>query len=1092
MNLAKYSLDNTKIIYFFLAVLLIGGISSFGKLGKKEDAPFVIKSAVIMTRYPGAEPAEVERLITEPISREIQSMSGVYKIKSESMYGLSKITFELQPSLSASSIPQKWDELRRKVLNIQPQLPSGASTPTVSDDFGDVFGIYYGLTADDGFSYDEMRNWAERIKTQVVTADGVMKVALFGVQTEVVNIFISTNKLVGMGIDPKQLASLLQSQNQIINTGEIRAGEQQLRVTANGMYTTIDDIRNQVITTKAGQVKLGDIAVIEKGYLDPPSNIMHVNGKRAIGIGVSTDPQRDVVQTGENVKAKLSELLPLMPVGLELQSLYLENEIANEANNGFIINLIESILIVIVIIMLVMGLRAGVLIGSSLIFSIGGTLLIMSFFGVGLNRTSLAGFIIAMGMLVDNAIVVTDNAQIAIARGVNRRKALIDGATGPQWGLLGATFIAICSFLPLYLAPSSVAEIVKPLFVVLAISLAGFIIAMGMLVDNAIVVTDNAQIAIARGVNRRKALIDGATGPQWGLLGATFIAICSFLPLYLAPSSVAEIVKPLFVVLAISLGLSWILALTQTTVFGNFILKAKANGDAKDPYDKPFYHKFASILRTLIRRKVLTLGSMVALFIISLVIMGTMPQNFFPSLDKPYFRADVFYPDGYSINDVVKEMKSVEEHLVQQPEVKKVSITFGSTPLRYYLASTSVGPKPNFANVLVELTDSKYTKEYEENFDGYMKANYPNAITRTSLFKLSPAVDAAIEIGFIGPNTDTLVALTNQALEIMHRNPDLINIRNSWGNKIPVWKPVYSPERAQPLGVSRQGMAQSIQIGTTGMTLGEYRQGDQVLPILLKDNTVDSFRINDLRTLPVFGTGNETTSLEQVVSDFDFQYRFSNVKDYNRQMVMMAQCDPRRGVNAIAAFNQVWSQVQKEIKVPEGYTMKYFGEQESQVESNEALAKNLPLTFFLMFVTLLFLFKTYRKPTVILLMLPLIFIGIVLGLLLLGKSFDFFSILGLLGLIGMNIKNAIVLVEQIDLEAKMGKKPLDAVVSATTSRIVPVAMASGTTILGMLPLLFDAMFGGMAATIMGGLLVASILTLFVLPVAYCAIQRIKD
>ena len=1010
MSLAKYSLDNTKIIYFFLAVLLIGGITSFGKLGKKEDAPFVIKSAVIMTRYPGAEPAEVERLITEPISREIQSMSGVYKIKSESMYGLSKITFELQPSLSASSIPQKWDELRRKVLNIQPQLPSGASAPTVSDDFGDVFGIYYGLTADDGYTYEEMRNWAERIKTQVVTADGVMKVALFGTQTEVVNIFISTNKLVGMGIDPKQLASLLQSQNQIINTGEIRAGEQQLRVTANGMYTTVDDIRNQVITTKAGQVKLGDIAVIEKGYMDPPSNIMHVNGKRAIGIGVSTDPQRDVVQTGKNVKAKLDELLPLMPVGLELQSLYLENEIANEANNGFIINLIESILIVIVIIMLVMGLRAGVLIGSSLIFSIGGTLLIMSFFGVGLNRTSLAGFIIAMGMLVDNAIVVTDNAQIAIARGVDRRKALIDGATGPQWGLLGATFIAICSFLPLYLAPSAV----------------------------------------------------------------------------------AEIVKPLFVVLAISLGLSWVLALTQTTVFGNFILKAKAKDGTKDPYDKPFYHKFEKILSVLIRRKIVTLGSMIVLFVVSLVVMGMMPQNFFPSLDKPYFRADVFYPDGYGVNDVAREMKKVEAHLLKLPEVKKVSITFGSTPLRYYLASTSVGPKPNFANVLVELNDSKYTKEYEEKFDVYMKANFPNAITRTSLFKLSPAVDAAIEIGFIGPNVDTLVALTNQALEIMHRNPDLINIRNSWGNKIPIWKPIYSPERAQPLGVSRQGMAQSIQIGTNGMTLGEFRQGDQVLPILLKGNSVaDSFRINDLRTLPVFGNGPETTSLEQVVSEFDFRYRFSNVKDYNRQLVMMAQCDPRRGVNAIAAFNQIWSQVQKEIKIPEGYTLKYFGEQESQVESNEALAKNLPLTFFLMFTTLLLLFKTYRKPTVILLMLPLIFIGIVLGLLLLGKSFDFFAILGLLGLIGMNIKNAIVLVDQIDIENQSGLDPRKAVIKATISRIVPVAMASGTTILGMLPLLFDAMFGGMAATIMGGLLVASALTLFVLPVAYCAIHRIK-
>ena len=1010
MNLAKYSLDNTKVIYFFLAVLLIGGVFSFGKLGKKEDAPFVIKSAVIMTRYPGAEPAEVERLITEPISREIQSMSGVYKIKSESMYGISKITFELLPSLPASSIPQKWDELRRKVLNIQPQLPSGSSVPTVSDDFGDVFGIYYGLTADDGFSYEEMRNWAERIKTQVVTADGVMKVALFGTQTEVVNISISVNKLAGMGIDPKQLAGLLQSQNQIINTGEITAGEQQLRVVANDMYTTVDDIRNQVITTRAGQVKLGDIAVIEKGYMDPPGTIMRVNGKRAIGIGVSTDPQRDVVLTGEMVDKKLAELLPLMPVGLNLESLYLENVIAKEANNGFIINLIESILIVIVIIMLVMGMRAGVLIGTSLVFSIGGTLLIMSFMGVGLNRTSLAGFIIAMGMLVDNAIVVTDNAQIAIARGVDRRKALIDGATGPQWGLLGATFIAICSFLPLYLAPSSV----------------------------------------------------------------------------------AEIVKPLFVVLAISLGLSWVLALTQTTVFGNFILKSKSKNAGKDPYDKPFYHKFEKILSVLIRRKIVTLGSMIVLFVVSLVVMGMMPQNFFPSLDKPYFRADVFYPDGYGVNDVAREMKKVEAHLLKLPEVKKVSITFGSTPLRYYLASTSVGPKPNFANVLVELNDSKYTKEYEEKFDVYMKANFPNAITRTSLFKLSPAVDAAIEIGFIGPNVDTLVALTNQALEIMHRNPDLINIRNSWGNKIPIWKPIYSPERAQPLGVSRQGMAQSIQIGTNGMTLGEFRQGDQVLPILLKGNSVaDSFRINDLRTLPVFGNGPETTSLEQVVSEFDFRYRFSNVKDYNRQLVMMAQCDPRRGVNAIAAFNQIWSQVQKEIKIPEGYTLKYFGEQESQVESNEALAKNLPLTFFLMFTTLLLLFKTYRKPTVILLMLPLIFIGIVLGLLLLGKSFDFFAILGLLGLIGMNIKNAIVLVDQIDIENQSGLDPRKAVIKATISRIVPVAMASGTTILGMLPLLFDAMFGGMAATIMGGLLVASALTLFVLPVAYCAIHRIK-
>ncbi len=1010
MNLAKYSLDNTKVIYFFLALLLFGGLLSFDKLGKKEDAPFVIKTAVIITRYPGAEPAEVERLITEPISREIQSMNGVYKIKSESMYGLSKITFELLPSLAANTIPQKWDELRRKVLNITPSLPAGASTPTVSDDFGDVFGIYYGLTADDGFSYAEMRDWAERIKTKVVTADGVMKVALFGTQTECININISVNKLAGMGINPGQIAQLLQSQNQIINTGEINAWEQQIKVVANGQYVSVEDIKEQLLSIGTGkQVKLGDIAQIERGYMDPPANIMRVNGKRAIGIGVSTDPIKDVVKTGELVQEKLNQLLPLMPVGLQLESLYPEDVIAKEANNGFIINLIESILIVIVIIMLVMGVRAGLLIGSSLVFSIGGTLLIMSFIGVGLNRTSLAGFIIAMGMLVDNAIVVTDNAQIAIARGIDRKNALIKGATGPQWGLLGATFIAICSFLPLYLAPSAV----------------------------------------------------------------------------------AEIVKPLFVVLSISLGLSWILALTQTTTFGNFILKENDGSEGKDPYDKPFYKKFASILRFLISKKIATIAVMIGLLFGSLVLMGLMPQNFFPSLDKPYYRADIFFPEGYSIREVEREMKNVESYLLGQPETRNVSITMGSTPLRYYLASTSVGPKPNFANVLIEIDDSKNTQRCEHEFDIYMKSNYPDAITRTSLFKLSPAVDAAIEIGFIGNNVDTLVMLTNKALAMMYANDDLINVRNSWGNKVPVWDPIYSQEKAQPLGVSRQSMAQSIQIGTNGMTLGVYRENDLSMPILLRGTEGDSIRINDLRTLPVFGNMQSATSLEQVVSDFAFDYRFCNVKDYNREMVMMAQADPKRGVNAIATFNTVWAQMQEEMEIPEGYTMKFFGEQESQEESNAALAKYFPLSIFLMFITLLFLFKTYRKPVIILLMLPLIFIGIVAGLFFLGKSFDFFATLGLLGLIGMNIKNAIVLVDQIEIEESEGKEPLEAVIQATVSRIVPVAMASGTTILGMLPLLFDAMFGGMAATIMGGLLLASVLTLFILPVAYCAIHRIK-
>ena len=383
MNIPKYSLDNPKVIYFFLAVLMIGGVMAFESLGKKEDSPFVIKSAVLITRYPGATPQEVEQLITEPIEREIQSMRRVYKIKSESYYGMSKINIELSPATPPDEMPQMWDELRRKVLNIQPQLPQGASVISVSDDFGDVFGIYFGLAATEGFSYHDLREWGQRIKTELVTVPGVQKVALYGEQTEVVNAFISMSKLANSGLNLNTVIQTIKSQNSLINTGEKRAGYIELKILAEGTYKDLNDIRNQLLVTETGQqIRLGDIAIIEKGYLDPPGSLMRVNGKRAIGIGVSTAPEKDVVKTGEEVRGKLDQLLPLMPVGIELITLYPEDQIAREANNGFILNLVESLAIVIFIILIVMGARAGMLIGSSLLFSIGGTLLVIQFIGV--------------------------------------------------------------------------------------------------------------------------------------------------------------------------------------------------------------------------------------------------------------------------------------------------------------------------------------------------------------------------------------------------------------------------------------------------------------------------------------------------------------------------------------------------------------------------------------------------------------------------------------------------------------------------------------------------------------------------------------
>ena len=1008
MNLPEYSLRNAKVIWFFLFVLLVGGALGFSTLGKKEDSVFVIKSASLVCSYPGATPPEVEELITEPIEREVQSMRLVHKITSESYYGVSKIQVELDPATPAREIPQLWDELRRKVLNVQPKLPAGASQITVADDFGDVYGIYYGLSVDGGFSWSELRDWAQRLKTALVTIDGVQKVTLYGEQTPVVNVYVSLAALANFSIRPETIVSTIGQQNSIVDSGEKQAGKLRIQILEDGTYKTLDDLADQLLFATSGkQYRLGDIARVERGYAEPPQTMMRVDGRRAVGIGISTEAGVDVVKAGAKIDGVLASLTRQMPVGMELTVLYPENRIAREANSTFVLNLAESVAIVILIIMLVMGFRAGVLIGSSLLFSIGGTLLLMQFLGEGLNRTSLAGFIIAMGMLVDNAIVVTDNAQQAMLRGAGRSKAVVDGANAPRWSLLGATLIAIFSFLPLYLAPSSVAEIVKPLFVVLALSLL----------------------------------------------------------------------------------LSWVLALTQTPLFGNFMLRVKPLG--RDPYDTKFYRAFDRFLAVLLHRRWAVVAVVVGLFVLSLVVMGLMPQNFFPSLDKPYFRADVFLPEGYDIRDTERNLLSMEEWLREQPEVKTVSMTLGSTPPRYYLASSSVSMRPNFGNVLVELHDKRQTESVEARFNAWVTANLPDVWLRSSLFKLSPVPDAAIEFGFIGENADTLRRLTAAAEEVMWRTPGAVNIRNGWGNRVPMWQPVYSQMKGQRIGITRSQMARGITIATQGYALGEYREGDQFMPILLKDENIGSYNLTNLQALPIFSPSGKVFSIEQATDGFRFDFRPGVIKRFNRQRVMKAQCDPDRGVNTMQLFAALRDSIDRAVALPEGYSMKVFGEQESQQESNEALAEYMPLTLVLILIVLLLLFRNYREPVVILLMIPLIFIGVVLGLAVTGKVFNFFSLLGLLGLVGMNIKNAVVLVEQIGVLRAAGKDPYEALTSATRSRIVPVAMASGTTILGMLPLLFDSMFGAMAATIMGGLLVATLLTVCVLPVVYALFYNIR-
>jgi len=1010
MNIAGYAVKNKQVINFFLILTLFGGIFAFDQLGKREDAPFVIKEVSFITFYPGANQYQVEEQVTEIIEREIQSHPGVDWIKSESRPGFSYIKASMYQSIPKEQFQQIWDEVRRKVLNVQPQLPPEASTIIVNDDFGDVFGIYYGLTADEGFSYDELEEYAQYIKQNIVTVKDVAKVTLFGIQDRVVSIHVSEQKLSNSGVTPANIKDALTRQNQLVEAGKLEAGNTEIRVDAIGTFQNLEEIENLLITGKSGnQIRLQDLATVERDYADPPATMMRMNGKPAIGVGIATRVGGNSVKMGIAIREQLDKLQSLLPVGIELEGIYFEDEVAVEANNDFIINLIISVSIVVFVILLAMGVRAGIVIGSSLIFTIMATLLLMMPANIELHRTSLAAIIIAMGMLVDNAIVVTDNAQIRIKRGMRRQQALVEGATIPQWGLLGATIIAVLSFLPLYLAPNNT----------------------------------------------------------------------------------AEIIKPLFVVLAIALMMSWLFALVQTTVYGDFILKETKGGESKDPYDTPFYKKLTAMIEGVIAWRWVTLVAVVGLFVLSMYLFKYVKQDFFPAINKAEFKVDYFLPQGSDIYAVENDIKEIEDYLLAREDVVNVSISLGAPPIRYYLATVAWSPRPNYANFLIETTDYKSADSVMSILKDYIENNYANAMSIFYKFKVSPYPDAVLEATFQGPDENVLHELANKAKEIMRNEPLVENVRDGWGEQTLKVEPIYNQNKGRIANVTRTEMATAIQRVTDGQQVGIYREKDYVMPILVKDVNKDYYDYSNLGSLPIMSMTGDIVPLDQITDGLDLKWEEKVITKYNRERSIAAQCDPIPGVGN-KEVEAILMPLIEDIPLPEGYSLWWDGIYEDQELSQQAIAANMPLAVILILSILMLLFTDFRKTLVVMFMVPLVMIGVCFAFLSSGLFFGFFSILGLLGLVGMVIKNAIVLLDQADLEMKVsGKSKYQAIVLAARSRAIPVVMAAGTTILGMIPLIPDPMFGGMAVTIMGGLFIATLLTIIVLPVFYSIIFGLK-
>ncbi|RUT79058.1 efflux RND transporter permease subunit [Ancylomarina longa] len=1004
-------LKQRKVLLVALIAIAIGGVFSFLKMGKLEDAEITVKSALVITQYPGASQHEVELRVTDVLETAIQSMDNIDFIESRSMAGYSEISVNLSPALVTDELPQVWDLLRRKVNDTQVYLPQGASRSMVFDDYGDVYGIFLALSGD-GFSGEELQDYARYVKREVLLVDGVKRINLYGEEQTCVNIELSQEKMAFLGVHPYKVVELLNNQNKVIDPGSLKVGTDRVRIASDGSFHQLEDLKNLLVSgSGSNSVYLKDIAHIKKGLITPYSNKLKYNQMPAIGVAVAMEKGGNVIELGERIQKRIDEITSNLPVGINLNKVFYQPERVSSAIDVFMVNLIESVLIVVIVLLFAMGFRTGLLIGSGLIFTILATFIMMLTFDIALQRVSLGAIIIAMGMLVDNAIVIAD----------------------------------------------------------------------GILID------------LKKGVRRKEAITKTSKQTAMPLLGATLVAILAFLPIYLSPDSTGEFCSSLFIVIAISLFLSWLLALTQTPYFCDLFLKgdkySKKNEDDTDLYAGKFYQVFRSFVKYALRHKIALILITIALFISSIFAFSSVKQLFMPNLAYNQFIVEYFLPDGSDITSVEKELKELEAYLLKQEDVVNVTTSLGSTPARYTLVRPITNNYSNYGELIVDTKDYEGTKRFGKELQAYVNENYARARCRVRYY--SPiSSEYMIEAKFSGPDPEVLRDLADQAQKIMEAEPLAVMVTNNWKNKVKVWNPKFSQAKARSANITRSDVSNALACATTGLPIGLFHQGDDMLPILLKTKADKNKYVEALENTPIWGNNPNSIPLRQVVSDIDIEFENPIINRYDRRRAIKAQCDPAPGYNAPGIFAKLHRDIEA-ISLPEGYDFEWLGEHKESKDALDNMNKFLPLAFFFMIFIILLLFNNFRQPIIILSILPLAFIGVSYGLLLTGKAFGFMAILGTLGLMGMMIKNAVVLLDQINLEIAAGKDILHAIIDSAVSRMRPVIMASFTTILGMIPLISDELFGGMAVAIMFGLLIGSVITLIVVPVLYALFYKVS-
>lgn len=1011
MRIAESALQYRTVTLVLTLTMIVGGIQAYMGLSRLEDPEFTIKTAVVMTPYPGASAREVAEEVSDRIETAIQQMGEVDYVTSKSDRGLSEVTVEIRSDVPASALPQVWDELRRKVGDVQGDLPPGAGESLVVDDFGDVYGVFLAVYGEE-FSYAELKVVTDMLRRELLLVDDVAKVETYGELQEVIYVIPDIARMSQLGLSPDAVSAELRARNLVSDGGRFYVGVEDLAIEPTGVVTDVSDFETILISPgESSQVQLGDVAEIRRGYADPPRSLLRYQGHPAIGLGISTVQGGNVVVMGEGLDRRLAELEAQIPLGVEIGVISHQADSVKVAIRGFLVSLAQAVAIVIVVLLFAMGLRAGLIIGGILLITVVGTFIFMAPWGVALERISLGALIIALGMLVDNAIVVVDGTQMRMRRGMSAEDAT-------------------------------------------------------------------------------KETVRLSAMP---LLGATVVAILAFAAIGTSSDSTGEFCRSLFQVVLISLLLSWVTAVTVTPLACVMFLKEAPpdEGAGSDPYDTAFYRLYRSGLTLALRERWATTGVVVGLFVIATWAFGMIPQSFFPSSTRPQFMVDVWLPTGTRIERTQQVAHEIEA-LVQDAGGERVSgVTsfIGKGGLRFLLTYNAEKFDSSYIQFLIDVPDAGTIPELMDLVDTELNARFPDALIYASAFQLGPGSTGKIQTRITGPDPSVVRALGEQVVDLYRANGNIKAIRSDWRDMLKLIQPVIAEDLANRAGVTRSDIAGALAFASTGRTIGVFREADLLLPILFRADEAQRADVATLDQLQLWSpAARGYIPLTQVVPDIETSFEDAMVWRRNRQPTLTVFGDPIHG-QASEAFAAVRPEIEA-LELPTGYHIEWGGEYEDSSEANEALAAKLPVFVLAMILIVIVMFNALRQPLIIWLTVPLAVIGVSAGLLVTGQPFGFMALLGFLSLMGMLIKNAVVLVDQIDQNVAEGIAPLEAIIDAGVSRANPVAMAALTTVLGMVPLLGDAFFVAMAVTIMGGLTFATLLTLIYVPVMYSILFRV--